>query len=185
MEEILLKGRLVCLRQKRLDDAQKDYSWRVDEELAALDASSPLRMSFQEYLRFYKEEVDYPSPFSWRFAIETLEGQYIGNCMIYDIDTTAGEAELGILIGDKDYWEKGCGTEAVRMLSEFAFRTLDIQRLYLHTLDWNLRAQRCFSKCGFVANGTVRRLHNKLIVMELTREDWAHRLKAQGSGVGH
>ena len=165
-------ARSVLLRDKRIEDAENDYSWRVDEELARLDATRPLRMSFREFRKYSKEELEYPSPWSRRFAIETLEGRHIGNCMFYDIDTRRGEAELGIVVGDKDYLGKGYGTDAVDSLLDHIFTTTTIAKVYLHTLDWNERARRSFAKSGFREVRPVRRSGLDFIRMEIMQSEW-------------
>ena len=105
-DRVLVRGEKIVLREKDIDDAQDDYAWRVDEELARLDATRHLNMSYNDFLRYSKEEINYPSPRSKRLAIDTLDGKHIGNCMYYDIDLRQGEAELGIMIGDREYWGK-------------------------------------------------------------------------------
>ncbi len=168
----MIKGKLTVLREKRLEDAALDYEWRTDEELSALDATTPLRMSYSSYLRLIEDELRHPVPWSKRFAIETHDGKLIGNCMYYDIDTARGQAELGIMIGDRDYWNRGYGTDAVTTLTSHIFNTSSFGRIYLHTLSWNLRAQRSFQKCGFVTVKPVRRSGYDFILMELMKDRW-------------
>ena len=168
----MIKGELTVLRDKRIEDTEQDYQWRVDEELAALDATTPLRMPYASYIRLIEDELRHPVPWSKRFAIETHEGKLIGNCMYYDIDTAKGQAELGILIGDRDYWSRGYGTDVVNTLVGHVFTTTTLKRIYLHTLTWNLRAQKSFAKCGFVALREVRRSGYDFLLMELLRDRW-------------
>jgi RimJ/RimL family protein N-acetyltransferase len=168
----LIRGELTVLREKRLEDAALDYEWRKDEELSALDATTPLRMSYPSYLRLIEDEIRHPVPWSKRFAIETHDGKLIGNCMYYDIDTAKGQAELGIMIGDREYWNHGYGTDVVTALTSHIFNTTSFGRIYLHTLSWNLRAQRSFQKCGFVVVKNVRRSGYDFILMELMRDRW-------------
>ena len=85
--DLRLVGELTVLRSKSMDDAEADYSWRIDPELADLDATRPVTLSYPEYLRYHRDDVNYPSPWSVRMAIETLDGRHIGNCMYYDINT--------------------------------------------------------------------------------------------------
>ena len=170
-----IRSQRVALRGKRLEDAPEDYAWRTDEELSRLDAAPPLRMPYEEFLRALSGELRYSVPWSKRFAIDTLEGKHIGNCMYYDIDTVRGEAELGIMIGEREYWSQGYGTEAVTCLLDHIFLTTPLRRIYLHTLDWNLRAQRCFEKCGFRAVRKVRRMGYNFILMEQLRDEWEAR----------
>jgi RimJ/RimL family protein N-acetyltransferase len=174
-----IKGKKVVLREKRLEDATNDYAWRSDDELAHLDAAPPLRQSFGGYLANYAEELLYPSPRRRRFAIESLEGRHIGNLMYYDIDEGKGQAELGIMIGDRDYWDQGYGTDAITTVLDYIFTTTKLDRIYLNTLDSNIRAQRCFRKCGFTPCGQRKRHNHNFIVMETCRNSWSKKLAAE------
>ena len=165
-------GDKVVLREKALSDAEDDYAWRTDEELATLDATRPLRMSFKDFLRYTREEIDYPSPRSRRFAIDTHDGKHIGNCMYYDIDLRRGQAELGIMIGDREYWSRGYGTDSVNTLLTHIFSSTSIDRVYLHTLEWNQRARNSFAKSGFKELHPVRRNGLDFIRMEVWRTEW-------------
>ena len=168
----MIKGKLTVLREKRLEDAAKDYEWRTDEELSALDATTPLKMSYSSYLRLIEDELRYPASWSKRFAIETHDGKLIGNCMYYDIDFKQGEAEIGIMIGERSYWSKEYGTDSLRTLLSHIFSTTTLTRLYLHTLEWNHRARRCFAKSGFVDVKGGKRNRKDFVLMEIWRADW-------------
>jgi len=168
----MLEGRLVRLRLKRLGDALKDYTWRRDPELARLDATPPLTLSFSEYLLSYTEELRYPSPRRRRFAIEALDGKHIGNCMYYDCDEDKGEAEIGIMLGDRAYWDKSYGSEVIALLSGHIFNTTKVERVHLRTLDWNIRARKCFEKCGFTPCGRLLSQGYNFILMEMRRPQW-------------
>ncbi len=167
-----LKGARIILRDKRSDDAENDYRWRSDPELARLDAAIPLTMSFERYLKLFEDQMKYPTPGSHHYSIETLDGRFIGNCMYYDLDTVNREAELGIVIGDRDYWSDGYGYDAVTTLLEHMFTKRDLKRVYLHTLEWNGRAQKSFSKSGFNPVKAVRRMAHDFILMDVLRDDW-------------
>ena len=169
---VVLQGARVVLRDKRIEDAEQDYIWRSDHELSKLDAAYPLTMSFERYLKMFQDQLKYPTPGSHHFATETLDGKFIGNCMYYDLDSVNLQAELGIVIGDRDYWSNAYGYDAVTTLLEYCFTEKRLKRVYLHTLEWNHRAQRCFEKCGFVPVRQVRRLSHDFILMEVLRDDW-------------
>ena len=178
----LLGGRIV-LRDKKFEDAENDYRWRSDPELARLDAAIPLTMSFERYLKLFEDQMKYPTPGSHHYSIETLDGLFIGNCMYYDMDTVNREAELGIVIGDRDYWSDGYGYDAVTTLLDHMFNARNLKRVYLHTLEWNGRAQKSFSKSGFNPVKPVRRMAHDFLLMDVLREDWfstsAERLAAR------
>ena len=171
----MITGSKVRLRGKRLEDAQDDYTWQTDTELARLDAARPPTIPFSEYLANYASVLSCPPPAKRQFAIETHDGRHIGNCAYYDINETKGEAELGILIGDRNYWDKGYGRDAVTVLVNHIFLKTDLKRLCLKTLSSNYRARRCFQKCGFNPYGHRLRDGNSFILMELNREQWQQR----------
>ena len=170
-QEIICYGKIM-LRPKRREDAWADYTWRADEELATLDAAVPLTLPFEEYRRTYQDDLRRPSPWSQRFSIDTAEGKHIGNCMCYDINVSFGEAELGIMIGDRDYWNRSYGYDTMVALVDHIFRGTSLRRLYLHTLEWNVRACHCFEKCGFTLRRMVERSGKTFALMELYRERW-------------
>ena len=174
-DEVFIKGERVIIREKRIADVPEDYAWRVDEELARLDATRPLNMAYDAFLRYSEEELAFPNPRSKRLAIDTHDGKHIGNCMYYDIDLRRGEAELGIVIGDRDYLSQGYGTDCVNSLLDHLFINLSFNRVYLHTLEWNHRARRSFAKSGFREVRSVRRSGMDFIFMEVSRTDWERR----------
>lgn len=165
-------GDKVVLRSKRMEDAKADYHWRIDPELATLDATRPITITLKEYMRYHRDDLQFPSPRSVRLAIETLEGRHIGNCMYYDIDTELAQAEFGIMIGDNEYWNGGYGTDAVRTMLRHVFTSTWLNRIYLHTLVSNERAQRAFTKAGFVSEREVRKDGFDFLRMEINRERW-------------
>ena len=176
MNQLGLVGEKVLLRQKTLSDVEDDYLWRSDPELAELDAANPLEMNLSDYTRFFEDEIRFENPWSIRFAIDSVQGLHIGNCMFYDINYVNGKTELGILIGDRNYWSKGYGTEAVGLLLKYIFSFTPLKSVYLHTLDWNIRAQSSFKKCGFVPIMNVHRSGKSFILMEVTKEAWMESL---------
>lgn len=167
-----LRGAITILRSKCLDDAPREYGWRSSPELAELDAAIPLSISYSEFLRLFGGQIQRPPSGSRGFSIDTAEGVHVGNCMYYDIDTISREAEIGILIGDKRYWSMGYGYDVMVTLIDHIFSETSLRRLYLHTLQWNKRAQRCFAKCGFSPLKRVLRNGNILIHMELFKNTW-------------
>ncbi len=165
-------GDKVRLRQKRLSDARNDYDWQTDPELARLDAAPVLAMSFPKYLLEYAVQLRYVSARRRAFAVETPDCRHIGNCAYYDIDEAKGEAEMGVMIGDRASWDTGLGTDAVMTLVNYIFLHTGLRRIHLKTLDWNTRALRSFEKCGFTPCGHTSRDGYSFVQMELHRESW-------------
>lgn len=168
----MITGSKVRLCQKRLADAPNDYTWKTDPELTQLDASLPLTTTFTEYLLDCAIKLRCARPIKHEFAIETLDGEHIGNCAYYGINDTKGEAEIGIMIGNRNYWDKGYGTDAVSSLVSYVFSQTDFRRIHLKTLDSNNRAQQCFNKCGFTKYGRMVNNGHSFVLMELHLSQW-------------
>ena len=81
-------------------------------------------------------------------------------------------AEIGISIGERDSWQVGYGSDALQALLAALFSEGEIVRLYLHTLDWNVRAQKAFLRAGFQNCGVSWRDGRTFVVMET----WAQRI---------
>lgn len=166
--QVVAEGTLVRLREKTTDDAERDYAWRCDPELAAYDAARPLTMKFANYLAMISEELQYPVAHRRTFAIEDREtGKHIGNVMYYSYDAFRRDAEMGITIGDRDYWSHGYGTDTVRTMVRYLFSELRLRKVYLHTLTWNVRAQVAFERAGFQRIREVTRGGYDFVYMEI------------------
>lgn len=164
-----VQGQLVVLREKRIEDARDDYQWRADPDLALFDAVPPLKMSWEDFERIYKEELRYPPPRQLALSIINREGVHIGNCMYYDFDEGRGQAELGIMIGLREYWSHGYGRDAVSAMLRYMVENPKLKRVYLHTLTWNIRAQKAFQSSGFSAVREVLRNGHNFVLMEVLR----------------
>ena len=167
--EIRLEGEKLILREKRLSDADEDYVWATDGELMRLDASAPIQTPYSAFLWNFAEEMLHRDKHRNKLAIETLDGKHIGNCSYYNVARRRRETEVGILIGDKDYWGLGYGEDALKTLVKHIFDEVGLERIFLHTLSSNLRAQKCFQKCGFITCKQTIRGGLSFLCMELFR----------------
>ncbi|NMP21253.1 GNAT family N-acetyltransferase [Sulfobacillus harzensis] len=111
------------------------------------------------------------------FAIIDEEGRLIGDVELQQILWRAREAELRISIGDKNFWNRGYGTEAVDETLSAAFSLLSLDRVYLRVRVDNPRAIRAYQKSGFrtvahlAATGRLAG-YTALKLMEITREHY-------------
>jgi len=173
----MIKGNVVILREKIIGDALNDYTWESDPELSYLDATEPISMTFSHYMSEYTEQLRSCPPTSRRLAIETLENKHIGNCSYYNISETRRDTELGIMIGDRDYWNQGYGADTINTLTSYVFSQTNINRIYLKTLESNRRAQSCFHKCGFNTYGRKNINGFRFKLMEISRGQWQEKKK--------
>jgi RimJ/RimL family protein N-acetyltransferase len=113
------------------------------------------------------------------FAILTLaEHKLIGNCGLHQVDWKNRTGVFGIVIGDKDYWSRGYGTDAVRTLLRFAFEQLGLNRVELEVYDYNPRAVHAYEKAGFRRDGIRRQAlyrdgtFHDIYLMSILRQEW-------------
>jgi len=82
----------------------------------------------------------------------------IGNCSIR-VDWKNRVENVGIVIGEKEFWGEGYGTEAVQLLVDYGFNTLGMHRMELETFFFNERAIKSYNKVGFKQEGLKRQAH--------------------------
>ena len=90
------------------------------------------------------------------FMVESLDGVPIGITGLIDIDRTNKTAQCYCVIGEKDHWGKGLGTEIHSVLFQWGFETFDIQKIWAHIRTNNPAIFRVVEKLGFVKEGTLR-----------------------------
>lgn len=85
--------------------------------------------------------------------------KFIGTCRISEIDQTNSTCNLGIMIGDKDFWGKGIATEVFFHLAFYAFESLEIRKVEANYMSMNKGMEKVFSKLGFKIEGILRKKH--------------------------
>ncbi len=150
----MIVGSKVRLRPLRSDDVRLFAEWLRDPEVSHhLGRTSFPRTEADERRWVEKVAADEANHV---FAIEALSGAVIGSIGLHNLDWGRRQAELGIVIGERRYWDRGLGTDAVRALLGFAFDEMGLGRISLTVFDDNPRAIRCYEKCGFRHEGVER-----------------------------
>jgi len=85
--------------------------------------------------------------------------QHVGFCHFNDLDWRVRKTEVGIVIGEKPYWNQGFGEEAMRLMLWHAFDNLNLNRVYLHVFEHNEQAISLYRKLGFSEEGRLRQDH--------------------------
>jgi RimJ/RimL family protein N-acetyltransferase len=151
-----LEGRSVRLRPLRVEHAELEARWLSDAEVRHWlhrSEDGPEQRTRGSVARKIAEGL--ASPLDLRFLIETAEGVPIGQVALLGIHPH-GRAELSILIGERGYWSRGLGADAIRCLVGFAFAELGLRRVTLITDADNVRGVRCYENCGFRHEGVLR-----------------------------
>ena len=154
MRNPCLVGTKVYLRPLEEADAAECHVWLNDPDVRrtlAVRGVPHTEASSRAWIRSLDPRRDQV------FAIVTREGGvYVGNCGLHDIDPVDRHATLGIVIGRKDQWGQGLGTETVTLLCRHAFATLNLHKVCLSCYATNERGLRLYARAGFTVEGRRR-----------------------------
>jgi RimJ/RimL family protein N-acetyltransferase len=180
----MIYGERIRFRGVENDDLPSFVAWINDPEvLQGIGIYLPFSMADEQD---WIDKMRARPPEEHSLAIEAKEvnpqtedsWKLIGSCGFFNFDYRNSCAEFGIMIGDKSYWSRGYGTEAVRLLVRHGFQTLNLNRIYLRVLETNPRAIRAYEKAGFIHEGRQRQADFKdgryidLLVMSILRSEY-------------
>ncbi|MDA8443400.1 MAG: GNAT family protein [Peptococcaceae bacterium] len=174
----MYQGNLVKLRAYRRGDIPLAWEYINDPEVKRLlSPGIPFPLTLGEEEKWFENISAYND--TYNFAIETLQGgKYIGGCGINNVDWKNSVATVGIFIGDKGFWGKGLGTDAMQILLKFIFEQMNLNKVKLLVYSFNPRAIKCYEKCGFQREGILRReifrdgQYHDQFVMGILREEY-------------
>lgn len=148
----IFTGELVRLAAPLPEDHAIMAQWSNNAEYLRLLDGDPVRPETPEFFANFKS-----SDTSVHFHIRTLaDDRMIGFLGLFNIKWPSQSAILGMAIGDPAYWNKSYGTDALRLMLQYAFDELNLFRVSLEVLSYNTRAIRLYEKCGFVREGVQR-----------------------------
>ena len=147
-----LVGEKCYLSPIDINDAEKFTEWLND-----LEVTNNLTMYSgiinTEMEKAFLENLSKTHTYS---IIDIENDQLIGNCGYMNIDNINQTADVGIFIGDKNYWNKGYGTEAFSLLLDYGFKALNLHNIFLKVYSYNKRAIKSYEKIGFKVIGIRR-----------------------------
>jgi RimJ/RimL family protein N-acetyltransferase len=175
----MIEGTIVDLRAQEMADLERNHRWLNDREVTRF-LGSRYQFSLLAEENWMRERTSKPMAFGgdMGFAIEAKDGRHIGNTGLHAASPENRSADLGIVIGEKDCWGRGFGSDALRTLVRFAFEEVNLNRIALDVYDFNERAIASYRKCGFVEEGRRRKdayregAYHDIVMMSVLREDW-------------
>ncbi len=139
----------IYLRELEEEDASEEYlSWLNDKEIKKyIETPETTKVNqLKDYIKKQKENKN-----SFFVGIFDKENdKHIGNIKLEPIDWKLKTATLGILIGNKNYWGKAYGTESVKLMVDYAFAKMNLEKIKLGVIETNKRAIKCYENVGFV-----------------------------------
>jgi len=154
----MLKGRSVLLRPVKKSDISYFLKWFNDAEVIQyLEMYLPMTEMWEE--KFIEELGTTRAKSDVILVIEVIEGDStrpVGSCGLHQINPKDRNALFGIAIGEKDYWSKGYGLEAARLLINYGFQQLNLHRISSYAVAFNERSIKLHKKVGFREEGRLR-----------------------------
>ncbi|HSQ26755.1 MAG TPA: GNAT family protein [Anaerolineales bacterium] len=182
----MITGDRVRFRAVERSDTPLFVEWLNDPEVTqGLNIYLPLSTAYEE--KWFENMLNRPID-EHPMLIEVQQGDVwrpIGNCGFHNLDWRCRSGEVGIFIGEKSLWNQGFGSEAMRLLLQHGFDTLNLNRIGLYVYSTNPRAIRSYEKVGFVLEGRKRQamyLNGKfvdILLMSVLRSEWLDRQSAE------
>ncbi|HET9015562.1 MAG TPA: GNAT family protein [Thermomicrobiaceae bacterium] len=149
-------GELVALGPLRRDLLPSYHRWINDFQTLRTLAAAPRPTTLEQEQAWYDHAAT-GGPDTVYFTIyERATLRPIGNTELHHIDFRNRAAEFGILIGEPEARGKGYGTEATRLVLDYAFVALGLHNVMLTTYEFNLAGRRAYEKAGFKVIGRRR-----------------------------
>ncbi len=173
----LFEGKLVRLAAyDKEKDIEIEAKWNCDSDYMRLLDDMPGMLFSVKQMQEWIESIGENQSL---YAIRTLtDDKYIGTISLGGFTWTDRNAWVGIGIGDRNYWGKGYGTDAMKVLLHYAFTELNLHRVNLSVFGFNERAIKSYEKCGFKYEGTQREAIYKedqrwdIITMGILQSEW-------------
>lgn len=180
----MLKGNKVKLGPVKREFIDYYLKWMNDPELTQyLMMYRPLTREMEEdWFNSLKNREDFFIFAILLFNQDEIE-KLLGNCSI-DVDWKNRVGTCGIIIGEKAYQGKGYGTEAMELLVNYGFNTLNLNRIQLETFSFNIRALKSYQKVGFKEEGIRRQAiyvnggYRDAIMLGILKNEW-HKIKSK------
>lgn len=174
------RGQLVRLQRLDADTLAAAYTrWWQDSEWVRLMTTSTARAISLRTQKEWFEKLSGPEAGNFFFSVCTLDDdRLIGDVGLDGVNWQSGESFVGIAIGEREFWNRGYGSDAMRLILRYAFDELKLRRVSLNTFEYNPRAVRSYEKVGFRHEGRQRQALLRdgrrwdILYMGITRAEW-------------
>jgi RimJ/RimL family protein N-acetyltransferase len=151
------QGTSIYLREVRESDVNEYYyNWLCDPEINQFLETRYFPHS-QENIREFVKSMDGNSNEILLAICDSDTHKHIGNIKLGPINWIHRYADISLLVGDKSYWGKGIATEAIRLVTEFAFYSLNLHKVKAGCYAMNIGSRKAFEKVGFVLEGELKK----------------------------
>ena len=154
-DKILLENNNIFLRNVCLDDVNDSYyQWLNDPQVNQFLETRFMVQSKTKIAEFVTSKDGSSDEILLAICDKKLD-LHIGNIKIGPINWVHRRADISLLIGNKAYWGKGIASQAIQLISQFAFQTLNLNKLMAGAYKTNIGSIKAFQKCSYNIEGEV------------------------------
>lgn len=147
----------VYLRAFKLEDAITTHKWRVDEEVIGTLVGRKYFVS-PDYEKKWINDAIFAPGNNIKLAVCIKDTkQHIGNVYLDNVDTFNQNAMFSLMIGEKNFWNKGLGTELTMLMLYYSFYSMNLKRVQSYQMKDNIGSIKVHQKCGFQQEGILRK----------------------------
>lgn len=174
----LLIGEKIRLTAITRDDLPAFLRWMNSMEIRRLlGQEQAIPFNMEDQTGWYEQSNKKPA--QRPMAIRTLEDNtLIGNCGVMQVNHAARHCMVGIVIGEREYWGRGYGSDALNVLLRYIFMEMNLNRVGLEVYSYNTRAIKAYAKVGFVQEGVLREMvlrdgdYYDMHIMGILHREW-------------
>ncbi len=171
------EGRLVYLRplDKKTDAPECQRMFSDPQVRAFVDLDLPITPQAEEKWFDRMAESDHDAPLA---VVALEEDDFLGVIGLHNIDWQNGVAISGTILGNKNYWKQGFGTDAKMLQLKYAFLTLGLRKVRAWVVEGNEASLRMLRKCSYELVGCYKKevftegRFRDVFLVEVFREDW-------------
>lgn len=150
-------GNGIYLKNISEDEVTEDYvQWMNDNEVVRFLDSNWRVYTLDSLKEYIKEANNNPNDFLFGIFLNDSD-EHIGNIKIVEISYIHRHGHIGVLIGRRDCWGKGLGAESIKLVTEIAFKHLNLNKLIAAMHAENVSCFKTFIKAGYNEIGRLRK----------------------------
>lgn len=178
-----LTGKRVVLRPVEDSDAALLCKWSNDPDIRRLtgEVTPSTRADTEAYMKRLNASPDRV----WFIIVDKETGRPIGETGLLRMFHPWRTTDLSIILGEKDTWGRGFGTEAIHLLIDYAFGALNFHRISIGVVGFNQQALQFYKKIGFKEEGIQRdgyycnHQYSDFVMMSILEDEYRDFLQKQ------
>ncbi|HMS63844.1 MAG TPA: GNAT family protein [Ignavibacteria bacterium] len=178
MKNPFLTGKKIYLSPLTKDDITEEYiNWLNDKEVCRGNSHATFPNNFAKTLSYVESVSDSKTELAFTVRLKKND-LHIGNASFQNINYINRSAEMAIILGNKNYWNKGISTEILELFIEYGFMTLNLNRISTGTPVTNSGGIKICEKNGMKKEGLLRKVmfkegkYTDVVIFSILKEEY-------------